>query len=182
TCGPRPRDEPTGPAAQRRVHERTGGPMPDELAALRAVARDVARDPQTGWKQWAELGWLSLLVPEERGGAGADEHAAAVVARELGAAARREPFVGAGVLTTALLAGLPRTDALDELLESVMTGELLAVPAWQPESGALPGSGALLEPGELPGSRGSGRGVPLAVDLSGEDELTGTACWLPTAD
>src|SRR4051812_11544852 len=75
---------------------------PDGLDEVRAVARDVARDPQTGWKQWAELGWLSLLVPEERGGVGADEHAAALIARELGAAARREPFVGAGVLTTVL--------------------------------------------------------------------------------
>jgi alkylation response protein AidB-like acyl-CoA dehydrogenase len=140
----------------------------DEHGELRAVARDVARDPETGWKQWAELGWLSLLVAEERGGAGADERAAAAVARELGAAGRREPFVGAGVLTTALLAALPPSDAVDELLGAVQAGETLAVPAWQPESGALD--------------------APVSAELGYSDHLrsrvrlAGHLYWVPTAE
>jgi alkylation response protein AidB-like acyl-CoA dehydrogenase len=132
------------------------------LDELRAVAREVARDPQTGWKHWAELGWLGLLVDEERGGAGADEHAAAVVARELGAAARKEPYAVAGVLTTTLLAGLPRSAAVDELLGAALAGDVLAVPAWQPESGALD--------------------ALVAVTLGAGNTLTGTAHWLPCAD
>lgn len=170
---------------------------PEDLSELRAVAREVARDAEAGWKQWAELGWLGLLVAEDRGGAGADEHVAAVVARELGAAARREPFVAAGVLTTALLAALPRTDEVDELLDSVLGGEVLAVPAWQPESGELPGtsgsSAASPAPGSLSSGGTSGNGahelhafhadrVPLSVTFSEESGLSGTAHWVATAD
>src|SRR5207302_10695587 len=109
SCGAVPTTRPPNTCGPRRVADLVADSMPDDpdgLHELRAVARDVARDPETGWKQWAELGWVSLLVPEERGGAGADEYVAAVIARELGAAGRREPFVAAGVLTTTLLAGL----------------------------------------------------------------------------
>ncbi|HTK66128.1 MAG TPA: acyl-CoA dehydrogenase family protein [Pseudonocardia sp.] len=151
--------------------------MADELGELRAVAREVARDAGAGWKQWAELGWLGLLVAEERGGAGADENVAAVVARELGAAARREPFVAAGVLTTALLAALPRTDAVDELLDSVLGGEVLAVAAWQPESGELPSQNGAHDLHAFHADR-----VPLSVTFSEQSGLTGNAHWVATAD
>jgi alkylation response protein AidB-like acyl-CoA dehydrogenase len=170
----------------------------DELAA---VAGAVARDRAAGWERWAGLGWLSLLVPEERDGAGADERAAAVVARELGRACRREPYVAAGVLTTSCLAALPAlpgSNGVDELLAEVMGGERLTVLAWQPENGAFeytdPSAGTSAN-GRVPGGADAGtpnRGVsggavtgepPVRARRDGDRiVLDGVACWIPTTD
>ena len=107
----------------------------DDLAevARAAVPRDPAdvrahRDAPEGfdrdlWRRFGDLGWLSLLVGDSDGGAGADERAAAVVARALGSAGRLEPFVAAGVLVPLWLTGLDGPAAAD-LLGPVMTGEL----------------------------------------------------------
>jgi alkylation response protein AidB-like acyl-CoA dehydrogenase len=120
----------------------------DDLAevARAAVPRDPAdvrahRDAPEGfdrdlWRRFGDLGWLSLLVGDSDGGAGADERAAAVVARALGSAGRLEPFVAAGVLVPLWLTGLDGPAAAD-LLGPVMTGELVAAPAWQDAAGAV---------------------------------------------
>jgi alkylation response protein AidB-like acyl-CoA dehydrogenase len=158
----------------------------DGLDELAAVAGAVARDRAADWARWADLGWLSLLVPEERDGAGADERAAAVVARELGRACRREPYVAAGVLTTSLLAGLPAGGAVDELLAQVMAGERLTVLAWQPENGGFEyagaGAGVGVSGGGVSGGPAFG-GSPVRARRDGDRiVMDGVACWIPTTD
>jgi alkylation response protein AidB-like acyl-CoA dehydrogenase len=149
----------------------------DLLAALSEVAADaVPRDPaelrnhrdgpdgfdRTLWRRFGDLGWLSLLVPEIAGGAGADERAAAVIARALGAAGRLEPFVAAGVIVPRWLAGLDGTGAT-AMLESVMTGDLLVAPAWQGATGG-PDTDSL----------------PVAAVFAASGlTLAGTAHWVP---
>jgi alkylation response protein AidB-like acyl-CoA dehydrogenase len=147
------------------------------LTALGEVVRDaVPRDPagvrahrdgpegydRELWRRFGQLGWLSLLVAENRGGAGADERAAAAVARVLGSAGRLEPFVAAGVIVPVWLAGLDGPAAAD-LLDPVMAGELLAAPAWQAASGG-PDTESL----------------PVAATVTaGGVVLDGTAHWVP---
>ncbi|MGV9868376.1 acyl-CoA dehydrogenase family protein [Rhodococcus koreensis] len=79
------------------------------------------------WKELAaNLGLAGLLVPEDRGGAGASAREAAVVAEELGRTVAPVPFLTSAVIaTTALL------DTDTALLTSLAAGELtaaLAVP------------------------------------------------------
>ncbi len=138
------------------------------MAALAEVARDaVPRDPDNLrahrdgpvgfdrelWQRFGDLGWLSLLVGESDGGSGADERAAAVIARALGSAGRLEPFVAAGVIAPLWLAGLD-SPAAAALRESVMTGSVVAAPVWQgaqggPEPGTLPITATLCADGVI---------------------------------
>ncbi len=89
------------------------------------------------WKALAaELGLAGLLVPEERGGAGASAREAAVVMEELGRAVAPVPFLTSAVIATTVL-----LDAEGDLLAALAAGErtaALAVPLSTPPDGALP--------------------------------------------
>ncbi len=74
------------------------------------------------WRQMAELGWLGLRLPEERGGAGLGMAELIALAEELGAALAPEPFI----------CGLMAVDMLDgAYLEAALTGEKIVLAAWQ---------------------------------------------------
>jgi alkylation response protein AidB-like acyl-CoA dehydrogenase len=89
------------------------------------------------WKALAtELGLAGLLVPEDRGGAGASAREAAVVLEELGRAMAPVPF-----LTSAVVAATALADADGDLLAGLAAGErtaALAVPLSTNPYGALP--------------------------------------------
>lgn len=70
--------------------------------ALRQTADGL--DAQA-WTTFAELGWLSLLFPEEAGGLGGSLTDAAVLATALGARCVTEPFASSAVLGATILAG-----------------------------------------------------------------------------
>ena len=96
---------------------------PGELrdAARRAFADPrLAADPQAAWAMIAELGWLMLGVPEDRGGLGLGREAQGVVHSELGRVLAPGPGI-AQVLTIAALAGADQP----ELLERAMSGEIM---------------------------------------------------------
>jgi alkylation response protein AidB-like acyl-CoA dehydrogenase len=79
------------------------------------------------WRAIAgDLGLAGLLVPEERGGAGASAREAAVVLEELGRSVAPVPFFSSSVVaTTVLLASAPG-GAADELLTGLAAGERTA--------------------------------------------------------
>jgi len=100
------------------------------------------------WRALAgELGLAGLLVPEERGGAGASAREAAAVLEELGRAVAPVPFLTSAVIaTTALLetdvqsssqSGQPGGDLLAALAAGERTAALLVPFAAAPQ-GALP--------------------------------------------
>lgn len=94
------------------------------------------------WKALAtDLGLAGLLVPEERGGAGASAREAAVVLEELGRAAAPVPFLTSSVVAvTVLLEAAPGGPA-DALLARVASGEgtaALAVPLSTAPGGGTP--------------------------------------------
>lgn len=75
-------------------------------SVLRAYDGDRTLTPVLWKAVAAELGLAGLLVPEERGGAGASAREAAVVLEELGRFAAPVPFLSSAVeATTVLLAG-----------------------------------------------------------------------------
>ncbi|MGD9942320.1 MAG: acyl-CoA dehydrogenase family protein [Burkholderiaceae bacterium] len=119
----------------------------DERAMLRdAAARYVERGyaPQEPlvsrerWREFAELGWLALGLPEACGGLG-DAGDAAVVAEALGRVAASEPWLANVGLAAPLLAALraqrdASTSACEALLGAIAAGEQrAAVAAWEPQ-------------------------------------------------
>ncbi|RBY81255.1 acyl-CoA dehydrogenase [Blastococcus sp. TF02-09] len=126
---------------------------PATVAALYDGDRSVV-DPL--WRAIAgDLGLAGLLIPEERGGAGASAREVAVVLEELGRSVAPVPFFTSSVVATTVLLAAEQGGAADELLAGLAAGERTA---------------ALV----LPLSTGPGDEVPgFAVDADGR--LTGSA-------
>src|SRR5206468_922186 len=73
-----------------------------------------------------DLGLAGLLVPEERGGAGASAREVAVVLEELGRAAAPVPFLTSSVVAATVLLGAEPGGPADSLLARLAAGELTA--------------------------------------------------------
>ena len=108
-----------------------------------ARLRDL-RDHQPGferavWRELAEAGWLSLLVPEIDGGLGLGLQQAAAIVEEIGRVLLPEPFVAAGIQSIATLCALTPSAMRSNLLTQAMAGELIIGSAWQEQAGELTG-------------------------------------------
>ena len=111
----------------------------EETAKFVAKACPIARLRDEGhrsadfraryWRQGAELGWFSMLVPESLGGGSASTNGvldAALIANQLGGALQPGPFVATNVVAYALCAA--GSDAQKELLvPALLSGEASAV-------------------------------------------------------
>jgi alkylation response protein AidB-like acyl-CoA dehydrogenase len=98
-------------------------------SVIRELAMDGPALDRDYWRQAAELGWTSLLVPEDRGGGSMTDNPytdLAVIAEESGRHVAPGPLVPANIVAAALGAN-PGND-LDEVLGGVLDGTL--VPAW----------------------------------------------------
>src|SRR3954451_1900262 len=79
------------------------------------------------WQALAgDLGLAGLLVPEERGGAGASAREAAVVLEELGRAAAPVPFLASSVVAATVLLGAEPGDPADALVAQLAAGDVTA--------------------------------------------------------
>lgn len=74
------------------------------------------------WARMAELGWLTLTVPEDQGGYGGTAVDTMVVMEGFGRSLMLEPYVGCGVIAPALLPHLAGGDR-GALMAEVMAGE-----------------------------------------------------------
>jgi alkylation response protein AidB-like acyl-CoA dehydrogenase len=128
----------------------------EEIALIRASARDFARDEiaamrarrfhdgdgsidRARWTELAGLGWIGLMAPEARGGAGLALPALAAIVEELGPALLPEPVACAA----AFAVGIARRGdgpAAGALLERVAAGEAFAAVAWQEGPSDFPGA------------------------------------------
>ncbi|HEU0204467.1 MAG TPA: acyl-CoA dehydrogenase, partial [Burkholderiaceae bacterium] len=107
----------------------------DQRRRVRALEEAGGSFDRPTWKEIAELGWLSILVPEEAGGLGLGIAEVAAIAQEVGRHLLPEPFVDAGVHPIALLCALPSSPTRDQLLERLHTGAAVAGVAWQENAG-----------------------------------------------
>jgi alkylation response protein AidB-like acyl-CoA dehydrogenase len=111
--------------------------------ALNAGGRSFDRET---WRRGAELGWASLLVPEDLGGgsvSGAGLIDATIIAEQFGALAAPGPFLPVNVVALAL-ADAPNVAAHAGLVKQLLAGEAIAAWAccppgggWDPEAGAI---------------------------------------------
>ena len=86
------------------------------------------------WRRMAELGWLTLTVPEAEGGYGGTPVDTMVVMEGFGRSLMLEPYVGCGVIAPALLPHLARSDR-GALMAEVMSGEaVLSLADAEPQS------------------------------------------------
>ncbi|WP_024578251.1 MULTISPECIES: acyl-CoA dehydrogenase family protein [unclassified Afipia] len=108
-------------------------------------------------RMMADMGWIGLIVPQERGGAGLGVPELCALAEELGAALVPEPLIHAGI-TSALLSGEPLSDAI--------TGNRIILLAWQEEANSLH------EIGETTFRSGRISGVKICVPMAaGADDF-----------
>ena len=77
------------------------------------------------WKSMAELGWLMLMIPEDKGGLGGATVDAALLTEKLGRGLVISPFISTAVIAAGLLA---RADPLDDhaaLLDAIGAGDAI---------------------------------------------------------
>lgn len=87
------------------------------------------------WKLFAELGWLTVPFSEEDGGLGGSATDLIVVMEEFGKGMLVEPFFASAVLAGGLVAECGSDAQKDELLDSLMQGQLqLAFAFTEPQS------------------------------------------------
>lgn len=112
------------------------------LARVRGLRGAAEEYDRAIWTKMAELGWLSILVPEKYGGLGLGLTEMAIVAQGVARALVPEPLTASAVLaTTALVHG--KNEVLKHAeLPRLAAGEVLAVPAWQEEAGSLDAASA----------------------------------------
>jgi alkylation response protein AidB-like acyl-CoA dehydrogenase len=82
------------------------------------------------WGQYAEMGWLSLSIPESLGGLGCGFVETALVVEELGRGMCLEPFVGTAVLAARLIErgnGPCFTAGREQLLGGIADGSVIAL-------------------------------------------------------
>ncbi len=98
------------------------------IAHLRALRdkRDADGFSRALWKQFVEMGWAGILVPQDYGGLGLGHVEAGVVAEELGHNLTPSPFLSTAVLaaTTIARAGTDKQKKL--YLPQIVAGELIA--------------------------------------------------------
>jgi alkylation response protein AidB-like acyl-CoA dehydrogenase len=118
----------------------------------------LAFDRET-WRRGAELGWASLLVPEELGGGSVSGQGvvdATIIAEQFGRLAAPGPFIVVNVVAAAL-ADATNADVHAELIRRLLSGE--AIGTWAccaPERGWDPVAGAIEAVADADGYRLTG--------------------------
>lgn len=120
---------------------------PAGVARARALRFSLPGFERTKWTQFAELGWLMLRLPEDRGGLGLGMSEYCALAHEMGRALVPEPLIGA----IAALELLPDAD-----LPSVLEGRRIVLPALS----ANPANPVRLDAGRV---TGEAINVPMAA-------------------
>jgi alkylation response protein AidB-like acyl-CoA dehydrogenase len=77
------------------------------------------------WAKFAELGWLGIAFPEDRGGFGGSAVETMIIAEAFGRGLVQEPFVPCVVLAGTALAYGGTSKAHSDLLEAMISGEKL---------------------------------------------------------
>jgi alkylation response protein AidB-like acyl-CoA dehydrogenase len=116
------------------------------VAAARALHEAGRAFDRETWRRGAELGWVSLLVPEELGGGSVSGEGlvdATIIAEQFGRLAAPGPFLVVNVVAAAL-AEAANAGVHAELIQRLLTGEAIATWAccapergWDPVAGAI---------------------------------------------
>ena len=120
------------------------------IAHLRALRdnRDAEGFSRALWKNFVEMGWAGILVPQDYGGLGLGHVEAGVVAEELGRTLTPSPFLSTAVLAATAIARAGSDKQKENYLPKIVAGELIAALAvdetakHHPEKIAMPAARA----------------------------------------
>lgn len=93
------------------------------LEARRTIVQSREGFSRDVWREFAELGWLGLSVPEEFGGLGAGAVETGLVMEALGRALVVEPYLATAVIGANLIAELGERGQKSELLAAIVEGK-----------------------------------------------------------
>jgi alkylation response protein AidB-like acyl-CoA dehydrogenase len=118
------------------------------VAHLRALRdnRDADGFSRALWKNFVDMGWAGILVPQDYGGLGLGHVEAGVVAEELGRTLTPSPFLSTAVLAATAIARGGNDKQKETYLPKIVAGELIATLALDetakhhPEKIAMPAS------------------------------------------
>ena len=98
------------------------------IAHLRALRdnRDADGFSRALWKNFVEMGWAGILVPQDYGGLGLGHVEAGVVAEELGRTLTPSPFLSTAVLAATAIARAGNDKQKENYLPKIVAGELIA--------------------------------------------------------
>ncbi len=118
------------------------------IAHLRALRdnRDADGFSRALWKNFVDMGWAGILVPQDYGGLGLGHVEAGVVMEELGRTLTPSPFLSTAVLAATAIARGGNDKQKENYLPKIVAGELIATLAvdetakHHPEKIAMPAS------------------------------------------
>jgi len=104
--------------------------------ARREAAVSSSPSFSTVWKDFAELGWLGLAIPEEFGGYGADAATIGLLMEVFGRGLVAEPYLSTAVLSARVIAALGADEQKADLLPAIVEGKsILAFAHIEPDAG-----------------------------------------------
>ena len=92
----------------------------EQRRAILQSAEGFSRDI---WREFADLGWLGLSVPEEFGGLGAGAVETGIVMEALGRALVVEPYLATAVISAGLIAELGTQQQKSDMLPAIADGK-----------------------------------------------------------
>jgi alkylation response protein AidB-like acyl-CoA dehydrogenase len=95
------------------------------LEARRAILQSREGFSRDIWRDFADLGWLGLAVPEQFGGLGTGAVETSIVMEALGRALVVEPYLSTAVIATSLIAELGSEQQKSELLPAIAEGKAI---------------------------------------------------------
>src|SRR5271157_610482 len=78
------------------------------------------------WKEFVEMGWAGILVPQDYGGLGLGHVEAGVVMEELGRTLTPSPFLSTAILAATAIARAGNDQQKKNYLPQIVAGELIA--------------------------------------------------------
>jgi alkylation response protein AidB-like acyl-CoA dehydrogenase len=120
-------------------------PPGGDLRRIRALRYQAPGFDPGIWQEMCDMGWLGLHLPEVNGGSALGMREFCALCEQLGTGLVPEPLIPAALAASALPAAL---------LEPVLAGETLILPAWQEAPNSLDPRGATsLRGGKLNGTK-----------------------------
>ena len=104
------------------------------IASVRALIDDEAGFDKLVWQQMGELGWLSIAIPEEYGGAGLSLGEVVPVAEMLGRGLVASPFRTTTLAAQAILSGAKKAQK-SEILPQIAAGQAATMALSEADSG-----------------------------------------------
>jgi 3-oxochol-4-en-24-oyl-CoA dehydrogenase len=109
----------------------------DNQARVRRTQKEQCPVDRKVWKQLADAGWFSVLVPQQDGGLGLGLPEMAAIATEAGKSLIPDPYIANAVQLAVVLVQCPASELRTDLLSQLMAGELVGALAWQEQIGQI---------------------------------------------